>query len=92
MVTASVVPINAAAIPDTPAATPISTPIGASIHAILVPSGLWPSALVLGTAPTHAAIANSNASRRSDAVPAASIIAHIVASAAPVHRAALHRG
>ena len=93
MVTASVVPINAAAIPDTPAATPFSTLIGASIHAILVPSGLWPAAaLVLGTAPTHAAIADSNASTRSDAVPAASIIAHIVASAAPVHRAALHRG
>eukprot|EP00900_Chrysochromulina_parva_P004464 jgi/Chrpa1/14018/Chrysochromulina_OHIO_Genome00000092-RA len=45
MVIASVVPINAAAIPDTPAATPISTPIGASTHAILVPSGLRPSAL-----------------------------------------------
>jgi hypothetical protein len=72
MVTASVVPINAAAIPDTPAATPISTPIGASTHAILVPSGLRPSALVLGTAPTHAAIADFNASTPLDAIPATS--------------------
>ena len=80
MVTASVVPINVVPIPDTPNATSITTPIGASTHTILVPSGLWPdAALVLGTAaaatPTHAAIADSTASTRSDAIPAASIVA-----------------
>ena len=79
MVTAFVVPINAATIPDTPAATPITTPIGASTRTIFVPSGLWPdAALVLGTAPIHAAVADSTASN--------------AASAAPVHRAALHQG
>ena len=108
MATAFVVPIAAAAIPDTlasaPAATPtttptaaLPTPIEASTHALRVPSGLWANeASVLVTAsvaaPIHTAPTDSVASTRLEATPAASIVAHNAASAAPVHHAALHQG
>jgi hypothetical protein len=43
-------------------------------------------------APTHAAPADSAASTRLDATPAASNVAPNAASAVPVHHAALHQG
>ena len=60
-------------------------------------SGLWANAAsVLVTAsvaaPTHAAPADSAASTRLDATPAASNVAPNAASTVPVHHAALHQG
>jgi hypothetical protein len=105
IVTASVVPIVAAAILDTYASAPdttsttipiaalLATPIDVYTHAVPVPSGLWPlAASVLVTGAVAAPTNDSAPSSRSLAIPAASIVAPIAASAAPVRRAALHRG
>ena len=72
----------------------IDAPIDAPPHAVPGPSKLWPdAALVLVTAAVvRALVADSAASTRSGAIPAASMVCADGASAAPVHCAALHRG
>ena len=86
--------------PTTTSTAALANPIDAYTHAIFLPSRvLLPpphTAWILSTgcvaACTHVAAADSAAFTCSDAIPPASIVAFIAASAPSMHRAALHQG